>query len=455
MFRFRRVPILFVVLVILVATGVATTLRHPVNPSELPSGLSVSLDAESTALYCTGISSASGAPGRVTFYNTSSSSRSLSVSVVSDKGTSYQGVIELAAHAAQSIEPSVVDKGPSGGTYAVAVQISGGGVVGEEVAGTNRTEVPCSASGVTQWYATGFNTLVGSSAYLSVYNPTATAAVLNASVYTAAGFYAPASFQGISVPAHTQTEINLDKQVVNTANVGIGVRVLRGSLEIVGVESSAGTVSFEQGTSDASNEVWFPNVTTVQAATAQIRVANPSDLPAEVTVNVALSPYHVTPQTLSVSPFSTGTITITPNPAIPASGYANVTVRSNVPIVTALATGTGATIALSSPQLPSNAFLIHDFTGLGFDTATLTNTSSRTITLITTSFNPAAPNVITISGGIKLAGGATELLTALFPKISTAHDAFLVTASKPALVVSMTLPSRPKGVNVVTPLDGR
>jgi hypothetical protein len=377
------------------------------------------------------------------------------VSVVSDKGNTYHGSIELAAHAAQSIEPSVVDKGTAGENYAVAVQISGGGVVGEEIAGTNRTEVPCSATGVTRWYATGFDTLVGSSAYLSIYNPTATAAVFNASIYTAAGFYAPASFQGVSVPAHTQIEINLDKQVVNTADVGVGVRVLRGSLDIVGVESSAGTVSFEQGVTGASSQAWFPNVTTVQSATAQIRVANPGDLPAEVTVNVALNPYHVSPQTLSVSPFSTGVLVITPNPAIPASGYANLTVRSNVPVVTALATGAGKSISLSSAQLPSDAFLVRDFTGLGFDAATLTNTSSRTITLKTSSFNTATPNVATTSSGMKLAAGATERLSTLFPSIATTHDALLITASRPTLVVSMTLPSRPKGVNVLTPLDGR
>lgn len=455
MFKLRRVPVFLVVLVLLVATGVVTSLRHPTNPSDLPSGLTVSLDAESTALYCTGISSASGAPGRVTFFNTSSASRSLSVSVVSDKGNTYHGSIELAAHAAQSIDPSVVDKGAAGDNYGVAVQISGGGVVGEEIAGTNRTEVPCSASGVTRWYATGFNTLVGSSAYLSVYNPTATAAVLNASIYTAAGFYAPASFQGISVPAHTQAEINLGKQVVNTSNVGVSVKVLRGSLEIVGVESSAGTVSFEQGVSDASNESWFPNVTTAQSATAEIRVANPSNFAAEVTVNVALSPYTVTPQTLSVSPFSTGVIVITPNPAIPASGYANVTVHSNVRVVTSLATGTGVSIALSSPQTPSDAFLVRDFTGLGFDAATLTNTSARTITLKTSLFNAATPSIVTGTSGVKLAGGATETLASLIPSIATTHDAVLITASSPTLVVSMTMPSRPKGVNVVTPLDGR
>jgi len=450
----RRVPLFLVVIVLLGATGVVTSLRHPTNPSELPTGLTVSSDAESTALYCTGISSASGTPGRVTFFNTSSASRSLSVSVVSDTGVTWHGSIELAAHAAQSIAPSVLDKGPAGDTFGVAVQISGGGVVGEEIAGTNRTEVPCAASGVTRWYATGFDTLVGSSAYLSVYNPTGTAAVLNASIYTAAGFYAPASFQGFSVPAHTQTEIVLGKQVVNTANVGVGVKVLRGSLEIVGVESSAGTLSYEQGSSDVSNVAWLPNVTTALGASAQIQVANPSATTAEVTVDVALSDFKVSPQRLSVSPFSTADFIITPNSAIPAAGYANVTVHSNVAIVTVLATGTGSWLALSTPQTPSDAFLVRDFTGLGFDAATVTNTSSRTVTFTASTINSAQPGVVT-GAGVKLAAGVTENLSTLIPSIAGSNDAYLITASKPSLVVSMTLPSRPKGVNVVAPLDGR
>jgi hypothetical protein len=455
MSKLRHFPLLLVVVVVLVATGVATSLNHPANPSVLPSGLTVSLNAESTALYCTGLSNVSGPPGRVTFYNTASSSRSLSVSVVSNRGNTYHGSIELAAHAAQSIEPSVIDKSAVGDNFGVAVQISGGGVVGEEIAGTNRAEVPCAASGVTHWYATGFNTLTDSSAYLSVYNPTATAAVFNASIYLATGISAPESYQGISVPAHTQTEIDFGKEVVNTANVGVHVTVLRGSLEIVGVEDSVGIVSFEQGVSGASNESWFPNVTTVKAATAQIRVANPNAERANVTVDVALGSFKVAPQSVSVGPFSTGALDITPNSAIPAAGYANLTIRSNVPVVSTLATGTGSWISLSRSEAPSGAFLVRDFTGLGFDAATVTNTSSRTITLTIASLDSAQPNTMTVSGGIKLAGGATESLSTLIPSIRRPHDAYLVSVSKPTIVVSLTLPSRPRGVNVLSPLDGR
>lgn len=449
----RRLPLLVVLLVVLVVTGAVMTLRPSTNPSHLPSGLAVSMNAESTALYCTGLSSGAGRPGRVTFYNTASVSRRLSVSVVSDKGNTYTSSIELAGHAAQSIEPSVVDKGSN---FGVAVQISGGGVVGEEIAGSRRAEVPCVAAGVTHWYATGFNTLVGSSAYLSVYNPTATSAVLNASVYTASGFSAPQSFQGLFVPAHSQTEIDLGTEIVNTANVGVAVSVLGGSIDIVGVQDSNGVVSLVPGTTSVSNETWFPTVTTAQSATAQIRVANPNNVRVQVTLDVALGSYRVAPQTLTLAPFSTGLINVTPNPAIPAAGYASLTLRSSEPVISALATGTGSWIALSSPETPDNAFLVRNFTGFGFDAATVTNTSSRTLTLTISSLSEKNLHSVSAVGGIKLSAGATMKLSTIVPSLTTStSETFIVSSAKASLVVALTLSSEPRGVNVVAPLNGR
>jgi hypothetical protein len=455
MFSFRRFPLLAAVVIVLGATGAVTSLHHAENPSVLPSGFQISLDAESTALYCTGLSNASGTPGRVTFYNTAAASRNLSVSVVSNKGNTWHGSLELGAHATQSIEPSVLDKSAVGDDYGVAVQISGGGVVGEEIAGTQKTSVPCDAGGIRHWYATGFNTVTGSSAYLSVYNPTATSAVFDASIFTAAGFSAPEAFQGVSVPAHTQMEIDLGTEVVNTTNVGVGVTVLRGSLEIVGVEDSAGTVSFDQGATSTSQTSWFPNVTTVQAATSQIRVANPNSTPVTVTLDVALSSFKIAPQTLTIEPFTTSLININPNPAIPAAGYANLTLHSSEPVFSSLATGNGTWTALSAPEPEGNAFLVRDFTGQHFDAATVTNTSSRTVSLKIVTYSSTTPSASAKPFSVKLAANATENLSTLIPSFATSSDAFLISGSSPSLVVSMTLPSQPKGVNVVPPLNGK
>jgi Family of unknown function (DUF5719) len=461
--RSRRGPLLLIVVAALVATGLATTLTHPKNPSVLPSGLAVSINAESTALYCTGLSNVGPRPGRVTFYNTAGNPRHLTISIVSDRGSTWSGSIELASHGAQSVEPSVLDKSAASAkatpptSYGVAVQISGGGVVAEEIGYNSRAEVPCVSQGVTHWSATGFSTLVGSSAYLSVFNPSATSAVFNVAVFTASGVSDPESYQGLAVPAHAQREVNLDTEVVNTPNVGVRLSVQRGSLEVVGVEDSNGTLSYEQGLASGAEDVWFPTVTTVNKATAEISVMNPSGSAANVTVNVKLGSYKIAPQTLTVLPYSTGALTITPNSAIPDDGYANLTLKSNQPVITALATGASSSIALSSPVTPDNAFLVHDFTGLGFDAVTMTNTSSRTITIDISSFNTKTPNVITGVGGIKLAPGVTEnLISKLFPTpTGGSSHTYLVMATKPSLIVSLTLPSTPRGVNLVAPLDGR
>jgi Family of unknown function (DUF5719) len=457
----RRLPLLLAVIVVLAATGVATSLTHPTNPSVLPSGLAVSINAESTALYCTGLSNVGPRPGRVTFYNSASGPRHLSVSVVSDHGATWFGSVEVPSHGVQSIEPSLLDRSAKSvktatpTSYGVAVQISGGGVVGEEIAYNDRAEVPCISQGMTGWYATGFNTLVGSSAYVDVFNPTATAAVFNASVYTANGVSQPESFQGISVPAHAQREVDLGKEVVNTANVGVALNVLRGSLDVVGVEDSNGTLSYEQGLNARSVDAWFPNVTTVDKATAELSVMNPGGATANVTVDVVLGSYRIAPQRLTVLPYSTGLLTITPNSAIPAHGYANLTLHSSTPVVTALSTGTATWTALSSPGTPGNAFLIHDFSGIGFDAVTITNVSSRTITLDISAYSTASPTLITGVGGIKLAPDSTKSLASMLYATKGSGNTYLVTATKSSLLVNLTLPSVPRGVDVVAPLDGR
>jgi hypothetical protein len=455
MSRRRRSPVLLVVAVAIAASGVALTLTHPKNPAAAPSGLSVTINAESTALYCTGLSNGPGALGRISFFNTSNGPRDLSVSVVSSRGTTWSGALELGAHQSQVIEPSAVDVSKLNATYGVAVQISGGGVVGEEVEGSNRAEAPCVNQGATRWYATGFNTIVGSSASLSVYNPTATAAVLNASIYTGTGVSAPESFQGISVPAHTQSDIDLGTEVVNAQNVGVSVHVLRGSLEIVGVQDSGGSISLDPGQRHPSKQVWFPEVTTVQNSTAQLRLANPTQNIANVNVAVSLGEFKIPTQRVTLAPFATGTLTITPNPAIPAAGYASLTVRSNVPIVSTLATGSGSTVLVNAPSAPAGAVFVRDFTGLGFDAATVTNTSTHTVRLTASTFDSTQPRTVSVSGGVKLKAGTSLNLITLFSSFDNPNEGYLIHASRPSVVVSLTLPSRPRGVDLVVPLNGR
>jgi hypothetical protein len=391
--------------------------------------------------------------GRIAFYNTASSSRTLSISVVSNTGATYATSMELAAHSAQSIEPSSVDTGDN---FGVAVQIGGGGVVGEEIIGTNRSQVPCVAQGIRHWYGTGFDTTVGSSAYLSLYNPTGTSAVLNTTIFTAGGFSAPQSFQGLSVPAHTQMQVNLGSQVVNISNIGVAVNVLRGSLDIVGVQNSNGIVSLDQGETSLVTSATYPDVTTGNHTAESILVANPGAKVAQVSVGVTLGDYTISPRTATVSPYSTGIVTITPNSAIPSAGYSSLTLHSNVPVASALATGHLTWIALTPPEAPSASFLIRNFTGRGFDAVTVTNITSHTITISIATQTDMQTSTSPPINGIKVAPNTTQSLKSVIPKVvRTQIHTYIVSTSSPSMVVGLTLPSTPEGVNVVSALDGR
>jgi hypothetical protein len=256
------------------------------------------------------------------------------------------------------------------------------------------------------------------------------------------------------VGAHSLLEINLGTQIVNTTNIGVHVKVLRGSIDIVGVQGSGPVTSFNAGVMALATTAWFPRVTTASGATAQIRVTNTGAVAANVVANVELSNYKVAPQSQIIAPYSSGVITITPNSAIPAAGYGTVTFTSNVPVATSLATGTSGTIALSAPVAPSNSFLIADFSGKGFDASTVTNTSSKALTVTFSSLVGAGQHGATSS--TQLDADSTENILSLFSGLTSLKGVtLLITSSKPTLVVTTTLPTTPAGTTVVAPLDGR
>jgi hypothetical protein len=414
----------------------------------LPGGLSVAGTAESTALYCTGLSGDVGPQeGHVAFLNTTDLARTVLVQVVNDLGQRASVTVQIAAHATTLVSPIALLKGHS---YAVEAQVSGGGVVAQEITRNEMAEVPCTSTGVTNWYGAGFDTLVGSSGELSIYNPTATPAVFDVATYSATGYAAPAPFQGLSVGAHSQMEVNLGTQIVNATNVGVHVSVLRGTIAIVGIQQSGSVVSLSSGSASSATSWWFPRVTTVNGASAEIRVANPGPLTANIIVQVALSPYKIAPQSVAVPPYSSGDLVITPNSAIPARGYAAVRLTSNEPVFTSLASGTSAGVSLWSPQVPSSAYLVSDFTGHGFAAATVTNTSPRAITVRITTFGADVD-----TGSTTLAAHSTQNILSVFSGVtSLSHITLLVRSSTRSLLVTTTLPSSPAGVTVVAALDG-
>lgn len=442
----RRRGLYALLALVMVASAVAASLVHPRNPGQLAGAPP---QVESTALYCSGLSGAAEpSNGHVVFTNTTSSSRSLALTVSSDAPATWTGTLELAPHASSSVTPNTLVKG---GHYGVAAEVNGDGVTGEVVTRSLQAQTPCATRGVHSWWATGFDTTVGSTATLNILNTSATPAVYSLALYTSAGYSQPALFQGLTVPPHGATALNLGNQVVNTSNVGVHVKVLRGLLAIVGVESSHGVVSLVRGVNDPSTRAWFPSVTTVNLAHAEIRVANPHSAPANVRVSVHLAHFRVAPLTLQVAPYSTSDLVVTPNSAVAPDGYAAVTVRASAPVVADLAVGNGTFWQLSASPVPVRTLVIDDVTGRGFDALRVTNTASRraNVTLSIRSSTGLTTRRTSISAG------ATLSVRSVVPRSSWKNVSVRVSTRHASLVAGVTLVTRPAGVIVVDPLDGR
>ena len=126
MSRFRRVPLLAVLALALVVVGVLSSTARSINPSQLPSALTLGGTAESTSLYCTGFSNAKlGESGRVILVNTTDRSHVITLDHVSNLGLAFSKEMTLAPFQQYGFDPST---GIGGDYFGVGAQVSGGGV---------------------------------------------------------------------------------------------------------------------------------------------------------------------------------------------------------------------------------------------------------------------------------------------------------------------------------------
>jgi len=448
--RKSGLPLLATVLIVLATVGVLNDRGVATNPVVAGTG-AASPAAQSSALYCTGLTNARGGlRGVVTFINTTADTRQVLVHAFATGATSAVATaFTLGPYARQSVAPTNLLVGK---TYALAAQIDGGGVSAVQVASRFGTQSPCVNQGVTNWYASGFDSTVGSSAVLSVYNPTATAAVFNVTAFTPGGFSSPASLQGVSVGPHAVMTLNLGEQIVATQNFGVQVTVLRGSLVAVGDQVSKNVASFNYGTTLLASTGILPLVTTANRAIAQVRIANPGPAPATVTLKVKLGKFHVAAQSTELRPYHSAMIVITPNTAIPAAGEATLTMTSTQAVDVTLVTGTQEGLTSSPLGSPVSRAVLADVTGGGFDRAVVTNVSAAK-TLV--SWTLRHHGTLTSSGTTALGARASASLGVLLGGRAKLRGSTLVlTSATASLVVSATLSTSPAGVTLTSALNG-
>lgn len=445
----RRILMTAVVLV-----GVATTivLNQWVAPSIQQTLTSSQPTTQSSALYCTGLTSAKGgAFGEVVFVNTSDSARTLSTTVAAlgAHGATVTSTMTISPYAQSVLVPTRVLAGVA---YAVAATVSGGGVYAQEVIGKNHAEAPCQSSGVTQWFASGLSTAVGSSARLTMFNPTATNAVFGVKTYSSSGFAQPAPLQGISVPPHGLVQVDLGHQLVNQAQIGAEVDVLRGSLVVAADQLVGSLASINTGSTVLATSGALPLVPTNQNTNATVVFSNPSSQPAQVTLDVALGHFTIPTQTIDVASFSSTTFVVTPNNVIPAAGEAHVSFTSTQAIFTALRSGGPKGPYLSPTPMVGAAWTLSDTTGRGFGAVTVTNTSTRA-TLVSVAVNALghSPTTSTLRLG---AGQTASLISFTGSKNKLAHSTVQVRANSAVLVLAACAITTPRGIEPQSVLNG-
>ena len=100
------------------------------------------------------------------------------------------------------------------------------------------SQAPCASRTARHLYFADGSTALGDGLSLSLFNPTATIAVVDVTFVTATGVLAPPAYQGIDIPGGALVTENIDDHVENIAHVATAVAALSGQVVATELESA-------------------------------------------------------------------------------------------------------------------------------------------------------------------------------------------------------------------------
>jgi hypothetical protein len=233
----RRTPVIVAVIATIVVVGaIAATVGTPA-PAAAPSladAVTVApADAYSSSAFCT---AGTGTAANSTIYLTNTNPTPVAA-VMTAVGPAVAGgavptvhrTVNVPALGTTDVDPA--DGLPSG-SNASSFTFAGGGVTASQiVSGANGwTTAPCASTVASTWSFAGGATTSGNTLTLSLYNPTATEAVVNVSFLTEKGPLTPPKYQGLEVPAGQLVEENVGDYVQGSSTIATFVVAQAGSL---------------------------------------------------------------------------------------------------------------------------------------------------------------------------------------------------------------------------------
>jgi Family of unknown function (DUF5719) len=326
--REHRWRVIALVVLVVAGVGIAVGVRGtsaPVSAAPDPGALVGAPDAESTAWYCTGQSTAGGvSPGFLVLTNTTAKPVTADITAISDTGAT--------AHAAAAVPPrgAVAPAIPalsSGSWESETVITSGGGVAVTQTISNvlGWSQAPCQSTTSDQWYFAGGSTAAANALYVSLLNPTSTPVVVDLSFVTPAGTVHPINYQGIVLAAGQVAVENVTTEVQQISTISTVVSTRTGRVvasevqEIVGAGGTSGGVSLVPGAMAAQSHWAIPQAQEVPGASTEIDVFNPGTTSESVTVRFRLPSGPLVPLTQKILPGTTWPIFTSTQTRIPAN----------------------------------------------------------------------------------------------------------------------------------------
>jgi hypothetical protein len=294
----------------------------PAQAQAKPAALVSAPDAESSAWYCTGQTTASGpATGFLVLSNMSTRAVTADVTTVTDTGASVSAAVPVPA---QSVLAPSLPVPSSGSWQAETVTLDGGGVsASQAVHGpAGWSVVPCQSSTSASWYFASGSTAGSNTLYVSLLNPTSSPVVVDLGFMTPTGAVHPVNYQGVVIDPGATLAEDVASEVQNASLVSTVVTARTGRVVASEVQTYAGAssgLSVLQGLSQPEDHWAIPLAQeTPGGGDSEIDVFNPGTVPEKVTMHLRLASGPLAPLTDTVAPGETWALVTSRQTRIPA-----------------------------------------------------------------------------------------------------------------------------------------
>ncbi len=341
--RGRTAALLAVAAVVVVVAGVAAVIGTP-SPAPAPAvadGVAVSpVGSYSSSAFCT---AGTGTAATTTVYLTNPTRTAVRGVMTAVGPAGAAGAVptvrrDVRVPALDSVAVDPADGLPAGSDAASFVFSGGGVVASQAVTGPSGWSMaPCASQVAPQWSFAGGATTAGNTLTLSLYNPTATEAVVNVSFITESGFETPQQYQGLVVPPGQLVQENVGDFVQDKAAIATLVVAQAGGLVSSEFQQwssgAAGGMSLRLGAPQLSTTWRLAQTTALPRSTVYLYLANPSQSPATATITLGLSSGSVVPHRVVVPAVSIVAFPMSGTPGLPQQTPYALTVASTLPIV--------------------------------------------------------------------------------------------------------------------------